>query len=151
MTTRIQKEYVDTGFGFPVHLMNVPMVRVRGTWAPRINHKHLAEAVLRALVHKPARWTGNELRFVRLQLGMTLVELAETFYVTHPAVVKWEKHGNQPTRMMWATEKDVRLHVHLKMEMEGDLREVYRELRLEPSWRRRRTRIDVTEEGGVLV
>ena len=151
MTTRIQKEHVDVGFGFPVHLMNVPMVKIRGSWVPRINHKHLAEAVLRALVHKPARWTGQELRFVRLQLEKTLAEFAKMFYVTHPAVLKWEKRGHQTTRMNWATEKDIRLHVYLKMAEEGDFEEVYQELRPAPSDRRRRTKIDVAEAGGVLV
>jgi hypothetical protein len=45
--TKIQKEFVDTAFGFPVRLKNVPMVRVRGTWTPKVNYNHLAEMFLR--------------------------------------------------------------------------------------------------------
>ena len=151
MTTRIQREYKDVGFGFPVYLLNVPMLRVRGTWVPRVNHRELAEVVLRALVHKPARWTGSELKFVRLQLGKTLTEFADLFYVTHPAVLKWERRDDAPTRMNWATEKDIRLHVLLNLADGQELPDVYRELRPQPPERPRRTKINVAEEPGVLV
>ena len=32
---------VDFGFGFPVVLLNVPMIRIRGIWTPNINQKTL--------------------------------------------------------------------------------------------------------------
>lgn len=143
MDTRKQREYVDWGFGFPVYLRNVTMVKVRGTWVPKVNHNQLAEAVLLALVHKPARWTGDELRFVRLQLKLSLAAFAERFYVTHPAVIKWESRKDAPTRMKWATEKDIRLHVHLQTA--DELVPLYKQLRKAPSERRRRTQIDAAE------
>ena len=39
MNTKIQKEYVDMGFGFPVYLQNVPMVKVRGVWTPKVRQQ----------------------------------------------------------------------------------------------------------------
>lgn len=106
---KIQKEFIDSGFGFPVKLLNVPMVKVRGAWTPSINYNRLAEAVLTALCNKPARLTGNEVQFIRLHFGMTLQEFAKRFAVSHVAVMKWEKSGNHPTAMSWALEKDLRL------------------------------------------
>ena len=63
METKVQKGFIDTGFGFPIHLINVPMVKVQGVWSPKINYNELAYAVLRALAHKESRLTGNEIKF----------------------------------------------------------------------------------------
>ena len=88
--TKIQKEFIDTGFGFAVRLKNVPMIKVRGTWTPKINYNHLAEAVLHSLAFKSARLTGAEIKFIRTHFDMTLQEFAKRFCVTHVAVLKWE-------------------------------------------------------------
>ena len=72
---KLQKEYVDHGFGFPIRLRNVPMVKVRRTWTPDLNYEALAVAVLKALCFKPVRLTGNEIRFIRLNATMTLQKL----------------------------------------------------------------------------
>lgn len=117
---KIQKEFIDTGFGFPVKLLNVPMAKVRGVWTPYISYNRLAEAVLTALCNKPARLTGNEVQFIRLHFGMTLQEFAKRFAVSHVAVMKWEKSGRRPTVMSWALEKDLRLFVFLENEAKPD-------------------------------
>ena len=36
MKTKIQKKYVDNSLGFPVILINVPMINVRDWASPRI-------------------------------------------------------------------------------------------------------------------
>ena len=43
MEIKIQKRLIDTGFGFPIRLINVPMVKVRGVWTPKINYDELAQ------------------------------------------------------------------------------------------------------------
>ena len=109
MKTKIQKEFIDTGFGFRVRLLNVPMVQVRGEWTPKINYNELARVVLRELSHQASRLTGDEVRFVRTYFEMTLQNFALRFSVSHAAVLKWEKSEAIPTAMNWATEKDLRL------------------------------------------
>lgn len=111
MNTKIQKEFVEMGFGFPVRLFNVPMVKVRGIWTPKLNYNGLADAVLFALGDKRSRITGNEIRFIRTHFEMTLQDFAKRFSVSHVAVLKWEKSGDRPTSMIWATEKDIRLFI----------------------------------------
>jgi len=105
------KKFTDRGFGFPVILEDVPMVKVRGSWVPDINYAMLAVAVFSELSRLDGRLTGNQVRFIRLQLSMTLQEFAARLRVTHPAVLKWEKKGDSPTGMSWSTEKDIRLLV----------------------------------------
>lgn len=106
---KIQKSFLDHGFGFPVRLVNVPMVKVRGHWTPEIDYNKLAAAVLRVLAHKPSRLTGFEVKFIRNHFGMTLQVFAKRFNVSHVAVLKWEKTGRDVTAMSWAIEKDLRL------------------------------------------
>ena len=144
--SKILKSFLDTGFGFPVYLLNVPMIEVRGQWTPDINYSALSKGLLRALAKKPARLTGNELRFIRNSFELTLKEFAEKFYVSHPAVIKWEKAENEPTNMQWATEKDIRMFVHLQVEGREDLVTIYKRLRPQASRRKRKTEIDVQEE-----
>ena len=109
MKKKIQKVYQDHGFGFPVTLLNVPLVFIRGEWLPAINQKKLQSLVINALVSKTGRLTGNEVRFIRLFSEMTLERFAQRFDVTHPAVLKWEKKSDDVTGMGWTTEKDIRL------------------------------------------
>lgn len=107
-----QSSFVFEAFGFPVELRNVPMIRIRGEWTPDVDYNKLEEALLMALVDKPARLTGNEVHFIRLSsLSMTLQEFAERFDVTHPTVIAWERAGNAATSMKWPAEKDIRLEV----------------------------------------
>lgn len=115
METKIQKEFIDTGFGFPVRLMNVPMVKVRGAWTPRVDYNELGRLLVDALSHKPTRLTGNEIHFVRSYFEMTLKEFAARFCVTHAGVIKWEKTKDAPTVMNWTTEKDLRLFILTKL------------------------------------
>ncbi len=116
MKKKIQKIYQDHGFGFPVTLLNVPMIEVRGEWVPNINQKELQALVLETLVLKNSRLSGNEVRFIRLYSEMTLEQFAERFDVTHPAVLKWERAKNLATGMSWTTEKDIRLFAFNKLE-----------------------------------
>ncbi|MBI2608146.1 MAG: hypothetical protein HYW47_00920 [Deltaproteobacteria bacterium] len=111
MDKKIQKVFIDYGFGFPIQLLNVPMIKVRGKWTPNINYDLLADIVLEALCWKPAKLTGNEIKFIRHYFEMTLTEFANRFYVTHAGVIKWEKTKNKSTDVAWATEKDIRLYV----------------------------------------
>jgi len=109
MKSKKVSRYIDWGYGFPVVLVGATLVFVRGVWTPRINYNLLAKEVMRNLVSLPARLTGYQARFIRLELNMTLEQFASRLMVSHPAVLKWEKAGDKPTGMNWSTEKDIRL------------------------------------------
>ena len=127
---KVRKRFVDDGFGFPVVLHNVPMVRVRGIWTPRINYNNLARDVALALARKPARLTGNEIRFVRLHFEMTLEAFGARFDVSHPAVLKWERAGDSPPALKWPVEKDIRLFVVDRLQVRPRaFKELYETLR----------------------
>ncbi len=115
MEQKIQKTFVDMGFGFPLHLINVPMIKIRGHWTPRIDYNKLTIVVLRAIANKMGRLSGAEVRFVRQHFGLTLQMFAKRLGVSHVAVIKWEKSGQHITAMSWSTEKDIRLFVLSKL------------------------------------
>ena len=115
MEKKIQKEHIDYGFGFPLILRNVPMVKVRNVWTPAVDYNVLARAVLRALAYKPSRLSGSEIKFIRNYFEMTLQAFAARFCVTHVAVIKWEKTKDHATLMSWTTEKDIRLFILSKL------------------------------------
>jgi hypothetical protein len=129
METKVQKELIDTGFGFPVKLTNVTMIKVRGNWTPKLDYNDLAISVLKALTHKDSRLTGSEIKFIRTHFEMTLQEFAKRFCVTHVAVMKWERTKASPTVMNWTTEKDIRLFVLSKLSVKAsELALLYGEL-----------------------
>ena len=144
METKIQKEFIDVGFGFPVTLRNVPMIKVRGIWTPKINYNQLTDSVLIALSFKPGRLTGAEIKFIRLHFEMTLQAFAERFGVTHVAVLKWEKAKDQPTAMNWATEKDIRLFILSQQKVKATVfAKLYAELENMPSGKRSNINLDL--------
>jgi hypothetical protein len=115
MVTKVVERYIDRGFGFPVVLVKVLLVQVRGKWTPAINYTHLAQAVLGQLAGFNGRLTGHQVRFVRHHFDLTLQAFAARFGVSHVAVLKWEQRGNKPTGMTWSTEKDIRLFIHQQL------------------------------------
>ena len=111
MEKKIEKKYIDHGFGFPICLHNVPMVKVRGTWTPEVNYNKLTRAVAMSLASSKALLTGSQVKFIRQFFEMNLKEFGVRFNVSHPAVIKWENQKNKPTKMDWSTEKDIRMEI----------------------------------------
>ncbi len=141
-----QDSFVYRGFGFPVALLHVPMVRVRGVWTLDVDYNELSDRLLEALARKPTRLTGNEVRFIRHSLSMTLEQFARRFSVTHPAVIKWERFGNRPTVMTWSAEKDIRLAVlRTRLHLQPpEFMEAYANLEVEAAGRPARVRLEVS-------
>lgn len=114
------------GLGFPVLLLNVPMVEVRGIWTPDIDYNMLQKVVLRALAHQKAPLTGNHIRFIRSWIALTQDEFGKLFGVSHSAVVKWEKSKDSSAKIVLTTERDIRMHIlDLLLKKVEDFRNAY--------------------------
>lgn len=111
MQTKIAKELIDTGFGFPVKLSHVPLIEVRGEWVPKLDYNKLAKNVLLVLSRLTRPLTGHEVRFVRQHFNLTTTQFGAKFGLSHVAVLNWEKKGDKATAMQWSTEKDLRLFI----------------------------------------
>ena len=129
METKKAKEWIDDGFGFPIRLRDVTLVKLRGEWTPKIDYNKLRDWALLSLCRLARPLSGHEVRFVRHSFEMTLQQFAKRFGVSHQAVMKWEKSGSAPTAMNWATEKDLRMAVQAKLSPSREkLGELYDEL-----------------------
>ena len=128
MNKKIKKTHTDFGFGFPVQILNAPFRKIQGGWVLDLNMEKYEKAVLFALSQKPARLSGNEVKFICYYFEMDLKSFGKRFGdVAHSAVIKWEKFEDEPTNMNWATEKDIRLAIVDKLNP-GAHRDVYEEL-----------------------
>jgi DNA-binding transcriptional regulator YiaG len=123
------KTFVYKGLGVPVKLVNVPMKKAAGVWCLDINMNKLMRLVLEAIIHKPTALTGDEFRYIRKYLEMTMVEFGKEFGVSHVAVLKWE---NEQNRVSPALELCIRLYVlnYLRAK-DKEFRAFYRELSLQ--------------------
>jgi hypothetical protein len=128
MQSKTQKKYVDESLGFPVVLLNAPMIKVRGEWALHVNYNEYQKVVLKILAHKSSRLTGNEVSFIRKYFKMTARSFAERFSVKHTAVLKWEKQYDKVTNTTWSTEKDIRLFILDELENKAASLKVTRSL-----------------------
>ena len=111
-TKKIQKSYIDYGLGFPVQILDAPLVNIHGEWTLDLNLEKYERDIFFVLALKSVRLSGNEIKFIRHHLEMDLKSFGKRFgEVTHAAVIKWEKSGDSPTHMNWAIEKDIRLFI----------------------------------------
>lgn len=129
MQKKIKKKHIDYSCGFPVVLLNVPMIKLLDEWVIDINYNSLAKAVLLLLSKKEIPLTGNEIRFIRIYFGMTLREFSERLGVKHSAVVRWENTKDHFASITWGIEKDIRLFILDRFcHSNKDFRESYKAL-----------------------
>ncbi len=132
MTTKKAKRFIYEGLGFPIVLVNVPLVLKRGVWTPAIDYNKLQKEVLVALAHKPIALTGNEIHFIRAFFELTLVSFGKHFGVTHAAVLTWEKMGNRLGKINPTTELCIRLFILEQLKMSNQVfRDAFREFNIE--------------------
>lgn len=144
--SKIQKRYIDYSLGFPVVLLNVKMIKIRGEWALKINYNEYQESVLNLLAYKPAKLTGSEVQFIRKHFGMTIRDFAKRFSIKHPAVIKWEKTKDNATKMAWATEKDIRLFILDELKKRAfELHKLYQILKVEAREPTQPIKVDMEE------
>ncbi|RVU40975.1 hypothetical protein EA187_19535 [Lujinxingia sediminis] len=94
-----------------------------------MNWSEISEVVLRALPHKPAPLTGNEIRFIRQQLDLTLKAFASFCEVSsHQAVMQWESRGDEPAKMNRATEIVLRARIVARVSPRVTISRVFEEV-----------------------
>lgn len=105
------KEHLYDGLGFIVVLENVVFHQIRGEWLPKIDVEELATRAFKLLLSKPAKLTGNEIRFIRTYMNKSKPAFAEVFKLSHTAVTKWEKVGDAIAPISPSQEMVLRLHL----------------------------------------
>ena len=115
------------GLGFPIILLNVPLIEVRGCVVPDIDYNILQRNVLLALAQKPLPLNGNEIKFIRNYFEMTYSHFANKFGVTHASVIHWENAKNSFAKITPTTELCIRLSILDELNAKNKLfRETFR-------------------------
>ncbi|KTD65384.1 hypothetical protein [Legionella spiritensis] len=112
MKSKVVKSYLYEGLGFPIELENVELLNIDGEWLPKIDVQYIADEVIKRLAIQETRLTGNQVKFIRTYFSMPLREFSEkVIHTSHTAVSKWEKTGNETTKMSENTEQVLRLFI----------------------------------------
>jgi len=137
---KVQECFEDYGCGFLVFLQNVPMIYVREAWTPDIDYNKLQEEVVRALAHKPSRLTGNQLKFIRFSLTISVQEWSWIFGLTTDEVVTYEHAGDDIPPMSSLIDRELRLFILYVLGSSSEtLGEMYKKLQAEDGRRVSRT------------
>ena len=96
--------YIDYFFGFPIKILNARTLVIDGETLPDVDYFSLSDFILKVLIYKKKRLTGNEIRFIRSAMDKNLSDFARLFNLKHSAVSRWEDCGDNATAMMWPTE-----------------------------------------------
>jgi hypothetical protein len=75
MKSKIQDEYVTEIFGFPVKILNCPMVEFEGQWLPKIDHERMGNLLFIELLKSKHRLTGHQVRFMREHLRLKQTDM----------------------------------------------------------------------------
>lgn len=104
------------GLGFPVVLVNASFTDSPYGETLDINFNLLEAMVFEALIRKPTRFAGAEVKFIRHVMEMTQNVFADFLGVERSAVAKWESKDLKATGMTPATEGLLRIQMarHIK-------------------------------------
>lgn len=115
------KNYKWNGFGFPVIFEELPAVKIRGELVPDVDWKQIGEVVIACICsQQKVPLSGDQIKFIRTSLNMSLRAFAKFVGVKHQSVMRWEKRGDQPAEIETHIEFVLRIKVlrDLKVEVE---------------------------------
>ena len=88
----------------------------QGEFHPVVDVKKVSELAIKKLIVQKERLTGNQVKFIRSFFSMTLRSFAvNVVSESHTAVSKWEKSGNEATKMDINIEKILRMYMFEKV------------------------------------
>ncbi len=113
------KNYQWNGFGFPLIFDELPAVKLRDEWVPDVDFSEIAKPVIQFIcATQKIPFNGNQVKFIRMHLEMTLREFAEFVGVRHQSVMRWEEKGKSAALIDAHIEFVMRLKVLRKLRSE---------------------------------
>jgi len=115
------RNYLWKGFGFPVIFAELPAIKVRGELIPDVDWGAIAPPLVTFIcTHQDIPLSGNQVKFFRHFLSMSLREFARFVGVTHQSLMRWEEKGNQPAKVEAHIEIVLRLKILRKIGSEDE-------------------------------
>ena len=104
-----------TALGFPILIENPSYIEFEGDRVLDIDPVAVEDAMFTALITKPHRLTGAEVRFLRTYMELTQKTFGESLLVDASTVSKWEGLGQKFTGMPGQTELILRMRCMLHL------------------------------------
>lgn len=109
------KHTIYSALGFPVIVANPRYIEFEGEQVLDIDPKMIMEAAFKALIQKPARLNGAEVKFLRTYMELSQESFGHLIGVDHSSVAKWEGKALEFTGMDVPTEALLRMRCKLHM------------------------------------
>ncbi|MBY0554925.1 helix-turn-helix transcriptional regulator [bacterium] len=104
------KNYTWNGFGFPVIFEELPAVKLRGELVPDIDFTKMAPEIIKFIcADQDIQLSGNQVKFFRHSLNLSMRDFAKLVGVTHVSLNRWEKQKNHPAKIDAHTEIVLRI------------------------------------------
>lgn len=117
------KNYLWNGFGFPVIFDEIPAIKLRGELVPDIDFAKLAPELIKFIcTEQEIPLNGNQVKFFRHSLNLSLRDFAKFVGVTHQSVMRWEKQKNLPAKIDAHTE--IVLRIQMLKRFHGEEKEI---------------------------
>lgn len=124
--TKIKRNYIYNGLGFPIILEKAVFRKIRNEWLLKIDVKKLADAVIKVLPKKPTGLSGAEIRFARTYFELSKRKFAECLNVSHTAANKWEQAEDTKANIDPLTEVALRSFIQLQINDDKNFSNFYR-------------------------
>lgn len=104
----MKKKVLFYGFGFPVILIGIPTRKEMGEEVLEANFNEIERLLFLALIRKPTRMSGAEVKFVRHVMNASQETFASVLLVDRTSISKWEAKDLEYTGMEPQTEAFLR-------------------------------------------
>lgn len=111
MEKKVVKKFETSVLGFPIIIRNVLFFKRMGEWCPEINWNLLSNMAIIALMTKPSRLSGGEIKFIRTYLNLTYRDFGSIIGVAASTIKKWENKELKITEMRIPAERMIRMHI----------------------------------------
>lgn len=101
--------------GFPIFLVNPSYVEFEGEQVLDIQPNRIMDAAFEAVIQKPSRLSGAEVKFLRGYMELSQEAFGRLFNVDHSTVAKWEFKKLAFTGMDVPTEALIRMRCKLHL------------------------------------
>lgn len=110
------KNYEWMGYGFPVIFNELPAVKIRGELVPDIDFSEYEKPLIEFIcANQNIPLSGNQVKFIRNYLGMSLREFAKLLNVKHQSIMRWEARKNSAAQIDVNTEIVMRIKILKKI------------------------------------
>ena len=117
------KNHLWNGFGFPVIFEEVPAIKLRGELIPDLDFEKVAPEIIKLICsEQELPLSGNQVKFFRHSLGLSMREFAKIIGVTHQSLMRWEDRKNHPAKLDASTE--IVLRILMIKKFDGNQKEI---------------------------